>query len=231
MDWTGSFAASVEARGWAVTPAVVPRAAVESARAAAANDSGGMRRGGVRNLLDAAWAVELARSAAVRAAARSVLGPGCFAVRGLLFDKRPEANWKVPWHQDSTVAVSEKIAAEGFGPWSSKAGVEHVQAPPAVLERMLAVRVHLDDCGPANGPLRLLSDSHRAGVLNADAIERRVAAGGAAEGVADAGAILGFRPLLLHASGAAAVPSRRRVVHLEFAACELPGGLAWRWRV
>jgi len=36
-----------------------------------------------------------------------------------------------------------------------------------------------------------------------------------------------MRPLLLHASSAAAAPARRRVIHLEYAASALPGGLEW----
>ena len=72
-------------------------------------------------------------------------------MRGLYFDKLPEANWKVPWHQDLSIAVRARLDVEGFGPWTEKAGVLHAQAPAAVLERMLAVRVHLDDCGRENG--------------------------------------------------------------------------------
>ena len=40
-----------------------------------------------------------------------------------------------------------------------------------------------------------------------------------------------MRPLLVHASSPATVPSRRRVVHLEFAAAELPSPLEWAERV
>jgi hypothetical protein len=40
-----------------------------------------------------------------------------------------------------------------------------------------------------------------------------------------------MQPLLLHASSTARLRSGRRVVHLEFAAEELPNGLRWRDRV
>ena len=36
-----------------------------------------------------------------------------------------------------------------------------------------------------------------------------------------------MRPLLLHASSIAIVPSHRRVIHLEYASCQLLGGLEW----
>jgi hypothetical protein len=40
-----------------------------------------------------------------------------------------------------------------------------------------------------------------------------------------------MRPLLLHASTVANSPRHRRVIHLEFAADELPDGLAWAERI
>ena len=36
-----------------------------------------------------------------------------------------------------------------------------------------------------------------------------------------------MRPLLLHASASGTGPGRRRVIHLEYAAEDLPGGLEW----
>ena len=36
-----------------------------------------------------------------------------------------------------------------------------------------------------------------------------------------------MRPLLLHASASGTAPGHRRVVHLEYAAEPLPGGLEW----
>jgi len=44
-----------------------------------------------------------------------------------------------------TIAVRERREAEGFGPWSEKEGVPHVQPPAEILEKMVAIRVHLDD--------------------------------------------------------------------------------------
>lgn len=146
------------------TPAEVDRLlrAVEQARDELAVRS----RGGVyaiRNLLSVVPAVtEWANSAACRELVEPVLGPTAQAVRGILFDKTPEANWKVPWHQDLTIAVRKRAEVAGYGPWTVKAGVPHVQPPVAVLERMLAVRLHLDNCGEENGPVRVVPGSHRA---------------------------------------------------------------------
>src|SRR5207344_3420774 len=99
--------------------------------------------------------------------ARAAIGLPTRAVRGILFDKTPAANWKVAWHQDRTIAVRKRLDTPGFGPWSEKLGVAHVEPPVEILERMVTLRVHLDDCPAANGPLRLLPGSHLRGRLSA----------------------------------------------------------------
>ncbi|MEK6665905.1 MAG: hypothetical protein AABZ20_05725 [candidate division NC10 bacterium] len=119
-----NLAAAVESAGYAVIPEVLSaeecdRLSEAFVPFAAAMDAG--RRGGVRNLLGQVAAVqELARSKLLRQIAEALLGPGCFAVRGVLFDKTPQANWKVVWHQDLSIAVRERRDVEGFGPWSSE---------------------------------------------------------------------------------------------------------------
>jgi ectoine hydroxylase-related dioxygenase (phytanoyl-CoA dioxygenase family) len=133
----------------------------------------------------------------------------------------------VPWHQDLTIAVRERREAAGFGPWSVKDGVVHVQPPDEVIARMLAVRIHLDDADAKNGALRVIPGSHREGRLSAEAIGLWTTT---CEGVtidAPAGSALLMRPHLLHASSAAERPSQRRVIHLEYAAERLPFGLEW----
>jgi ectoine hydroxylase-related dioxygenase (phytanoyl-CoA dioxygenase family) len=159
--------------------------------------------------------------------AECVLGTGCLFVRGILFDKTPATNWKVVGHQDLSIAVREKSDVAGFGAWSEKAGVAHVQPPAALLARMLAVRVHLHACTGDNGPVRVLPGSHRAGRLTTDAIEHWKATTEPVTCVVARGGLLAFRPLLLHASSPARYPAHRRVVHFEFAAEPLPAGLAW----
>ena len=224
------FRRAIDLDGWGVPPLVVEPELLDAIAREVA-DVGAERRGGLRDPLEIAPSVRrLARQASVRAAAEAILGPGCFVARALLFDKTERANWKVAWHQDLTITVRERRDASGFGPWSTKAGIVHVQPPVEVLERMLAVRVHLDDCGPTNGPVRVLAGSHCTGRLDAAAIDvwkQRVMP---SDCIAARGAILAFRPLLLHASSPATVPGRRRVVHFEFAVGDLPAGLQWHRR-
>lgn len=189
-------------------------------------------RGGVRNLLRTVPVVrELARSGPIRAVATAALGPGAFCVRAILFDKTADANWKVIWHQDLTIAVVGKSQVPDFGPWSEKDGVDHVQPPTEMLTRLVAVRVHLDDCMATNGPVRVLAGSHRDGRLTGAAIDAWRARAPEVVCTVPRGGILAFHSLLLHASSPALQPAHRRVVHLEFAADELPGELAWYDRV
>jgi ectoine hydroxylase-related dioxygenase (phytanoyl-CoA dioxygenase family) len=150
-----------------------------------------------------------------------------FPVRALLFDKTPDANWKVAWHQDLSIAVAERRATPGFTGWSLKEGVWHVQPPACVLERMITLRIHLDNCGPDNGPLKVIPGSHCEGRLSRERIEWWKTHCKIVECHVPAGGALLMRPLLLHASSPAMKPSHRRVLHVEFAAETLPAGLRW----
>ena len=181
-----------------------------------------------RNLLrDDAGVARLAASSPLAAIAERALGAAAFPVRVLLFDKVDGANWGVPWHQDLAIPVREKVEAPGFGGWSVKEGVPHVLPPAEVLARMVALRLHLDDCGGDNGPLRVVPGSHRFGKLSESDIARL--RGGTPEFlcIASRGSVLAMRPLLLHASSAAHRPGHRRVLHIEYAAHPLPAGLRW----
>lgn len=184
------------------------------------------RHGGTRNLLQYDSIRDLANSQKIKKLVSPVLGANAFPVRAILFDKVPESNWKVPWHQDLSIAVCERIDVKGFGPWSVKAGVLHVQPPASVLERMLAVRIHLDDCGDENGPLRVISGSHLCGRILENEIEE-FTKDSTVECTVPAGGVLLMKPLLLHASAPSRSPEHRRVIHIEYASAGLPGGLRW----
>ncbi|WP_342379926.1 phytanoyl-CoA dioxygenase family protein [Myxococcus stipitatus] len=236
MDWRETFIQELRREGFALRPqAASPEllSLLESAFPPASTESSlTHRRGGQRNVLDVPAAVTAASDdLGVRALARSVLGKDCFVARALLFDKTAEANWKVRWHQDLTIAVREQREAPGFGPWTHKEGVTHTLAPDSLLTRMLALRIHLDDCGEENGPVRVLPGTHLQGRLTEADIDDRKARIPPVTCLANRGDVLAFHPLLLHASSPATKPGHRRVLHLEFAAAELPDGLEWRWKV
>jgi ectoine hydroxylase-related dioxygenase (phytanoyl-CoA dioxygenase family) len=237
MTLPDSYAETIARDGFTVVENAAPGEVIDAllpALAGVEHEGAVSRRGSihaVRNLLEAVPQVRaLARLETVRALVEPVLGPGCFVVRGILFDKTPGANWKVAWHQDLTVAVRVQVEAPGFGPWSEKAGIPHVQPPPAVLERMLTVRVHLDDCGRENGPVQVIPGSHAHGRLAADEVARWREDHEPVLCTSPRGGALVMRPMILHASSPATRPGHRRVVHLEFAADELPHGLEWHGR-
>lgn len=224
------FAQGVRELGWAVTTPVIDDRAIAMLRGDVAHVAVD-GRGGTRNLLERPLVRFLAKSPPLRDLAASVLGDSCFAVRAILFDKTPSANWKVVWHQDLTIATRERAEVSGYGPWTEKEGVAHVQPPVEVLERMIAIRLHLDPCGRDNGPVRVISGTQSLGRLNADAIDELRRTLAETDCLAEQGAVLAFRPLILHASAPASLPAHRRVIHIEYAACELAAPLNWHRRV
>lgn len=148
-------------------------------------------------------------------------------VRAIYFNKSPESNWLVTWHQDLTICVQKKMDVAGFGPWSVKDDVPHVQPPISLLENMVTLRLHLDDTDETNGALKVLPGSHARGRLAAADIHRWRHEHPERLCTARTGDVLLMRPLLLHASGRSASDKQRRVLHIEYAGYELPAGLRW----
>ena len=148
-------------------------------------------------------------------------------VRAIYFDKGRDFNWLVAWHQDLTISVSNRIEVPGFGPWSLKEGVHHVQPPVELLENILTARLHLDDCDLINGALRVLPGSHTFGRLSSEGIQQLRKETTEVVCAALAGDVLLMRPLLLHSSGRSNCDRHRRVVHIEYTTAQLPMGLAW----
>ena len=89
------------------------------------------------------------------------------------------------------------------------------------------MRIHLDDCPAANGPLRVIPGSHLAGKLGESAIAGIAVEHEAVVCEVAAGGALLMRPLLIHSSSAAVTPQHRRVIHLDYANISLPEGLFW----
>jgi hypothetical protein len=159
--------------------------------------------------------------------AGALIGPGARPVRILVFDKTPQINWSVAWHQDRVVAVQTRADVPGFGPWSTKDGVPHVEPPVAILERMVTLRLHLDDCGADSAPLKLAQGSHRLGLVPADRAADEAGALPMTICTAKAGDVWASSSLVLHASERSCAAGHRRVLHIDFAAIDLPPPLRW----
>jgi hypothetical protein len=152
---------------------------------------------------------------------------GAKPVRAILFDKSPEANWAVGWHQDRTISVTERRDVDGFEPWTLKDGVHHVAPPFALLARMITLRVHLDEVAADNAPLRIAVGSHRLGRIAEDDVEGIVQRVRVENCLAERGDVWIYATPILHASERASKLSRRRVLQVDYSADILPGGLRW----
>lgn len=230
-----NYAESIAQEGFAVLEEVIDSETVDLLLRALANvqerDLHKQRAGrafGIRNLLNVVpFTRNLANSSTCRSIVDPILGSNARVVRGIYFDKHREANWKVAWHQDLTIAVQERIDVDGYGPWSIKAGINHVQPPVSVLQNMLAIRIHLDHADESNGALRVVPGTHQYGRLDADQIQYWKQQREAVTCVVKRGGAMLMRPLLLHSSSPAVNPAHRRVLHFEYSSIELPGGLRW----
>lgn len=169
----------------------------------------------------------LAANGAIGSIAAEVLGRNSRPVRAILFDKTPKTNWSLGWHQDRTICVRAKFITNGFGPWSIKAGMHHVTPPIDLLARMVTLRIHLDNVPASNAPLLIAPGSHAHGRISIHQVPEIVRRCGTRACLARAGDVWLYATPILHASEAASVPGRRRVLQVDFAAEELPGGLKW----
>lgn len=148
-------------------------------------------------------------------------------VRVIVFDKTPDKNWLVTWHQDKTISVSDKKEIEGWGPWTLKDGVHHVQPELNVLEDMVTFRIHLDDANENNGCLKVIPKSQSLGVLSKNEQDLIVSESEEYICSVKSGDLLVMRPHILHSSSKGTAPSHRRIVHVEYSSFQLPLGLAW----
>jgi len=163
----------------------------------------------------------------IGAVAANYLGDSARPVRALLFDKSDASNWSLGWHQDRTIAVVERRDVDGFGPWTVKAGMVHVEPPAALQAPMITLRIHLDPVDESNAPLLVAPGSHRLGRIPQADIAAVVQRCGTATCTAEAGDVWAYATPILHASNEAVQPRRRRVLQIDYAADELPGGLRW----
>jgi len=95
--------------------------------------------------------------------------------------------------------------------------VIYAHAPAMALERVLALRVHLDESLETNGPLRIIPDTHLAGVLTDDEIQKCAADTNGVTCTVMAGGVVAMRPLTIHASSKSESDRPRRVLHIEYA--------------
>ncbi|MFD0892216.1 phytanoyl-CoA dioxygenase family protein [Luteolibacter ambystomatis] len=173
-------------------------------------------RAGTRCLLDHPLVREIAIALRHELSATGHLSESAVAIQAIAFDKTAETNWKVAWHQDLMFPFARAVTTAGYDLPRLKDGVDYARPPVPVLERLLAVRLHLDDCDETNGPLRVIPGSHRHGIISTDDVPSHLVQQEAITCLAKEGKALLMRPLLLHASSQATVPKHRRVLHFVY---------------
>jgi hypothetical protein len=130
--------------------------------------------------------------------AARLAGPTARLVAVQAIDAQPAANWFVPWRQERSIAVANRIAHPDYDQWTVKDASLQVEPPRAVLEGM-------DRAAIAD----VVADAARRLCLTAR------------------GDILCLRPLLLRRSQKGQASQRQRTLHLDYAATPLAPGLLW----
>ena len=85
---------------------------------------------------------------------------------------------------------------EGWGPWSVKDGITYAHAPAAAVEKVAALRLHLDDSNLDKGPLRVLPKTHESGVLTDEEIHKFSEIIQAVDCPVPKGGVVAMRPLV-----------------------------------
>lgn len=215
---TPCWTRQAEEQGFAVLSDVLNHTEVEQLLDRLADVESQRGRAGIRHLLRNSTVATLANDFRLLAIAQAILGNAAFPFRATLFNKSPDSNWLITWHQDTALPLQEKHETAGWGPWSMKDSVTYAHAPASALQEVLALRVHLDAATQGNGPLRVLPSTHTMGVLSDDAISELAKDTPEVRCLAPTGGIVVMRPLLIHASSKSqADASSRRVLHIEYA--------------
>ena len=173
-------------------------------------------RAGARHILGCPAVARLAQDSRLIDLASEWLDAAAIPFKATLIDKGPDANWLVAWHQDTALPMSEYRESAGWGPWSEKSGVTYAHAPAKALERVVALRIHIDDSTADNGPLRVLPGTHSLGVLSDVQIRGLALQVQAVSCTIAAGGVVIMRPLIIHASSKLNSQMPRRVLHLEY---------------
>jgi ectoine hydroxylase-related dioxygenase (phytanoyl-CoA dioxygenase family) len=208
----------IQEQGFTITPGVLEPRDVDGLLDELSRADLPRSRAGVRHAMRLPAVAAVAQDARLLGIAQENLGREAFPFRATLFDKSPAANWLVVWHQDTALPLKERREAPGWGPWSVKDGVIYAHAPESALSKVLALRLHLDDSVPENGPLRVLPGTHTLGVLSDEALHDLSTRVTAVDCLVPQGGVLAMRPLIVHASSKSQSEAPRRVLHIEYAA-------------
>ncbi|PHS42037.1 MAG: phytanoyl-CoA dioxygenase [Robiginitomaculum sp.] len=157
----------------------------------------------------------------------STVLPNAKPVRALVFNKSTDTNWGVPWHQDRVISVKDKHDVKGYKNWTKKSGVWHVEPPVDILEKMVFVRIHLDENTKNNGCMEIALRTHKFGYIPAHAQANIIASAQTELSVANKGDILVVKALILHRSRQSKSGDTRRTLRVDYTNQQLPAPLEW----
>ncbi len=175
-------------------------------------------RAGYRSLLSVPEISQLAEDRRLTLIAQRFLGAKPVPYKAVLFEKTSSTNWLVPWHQDRVLPLADRNEDPEWGPWTVKEGIHFAHAPAWALNSVIALRIHLDDSTLSNGPLRVIPDTYRLGVLPQRRVVETAGAIPTVTCTAPRGGVIAIRPLTIHASSKSTCDRSRRVLHVEYAA-------------
>jgi ectoine hydroxylase-related dioxygenase (phytanoyl-CoA dioxygenase family) len=222
QDWQKA----IEEQGFAIVPSVLSTRELIPILVSLADLEPPRGRAGIRHVLNHPTVKVVAHNPRLLEMAQAILGSAAFPFHATLFDKTPEGNRLLGWHQDVALPLQNKVEAADWGPWSEEDGVIYAHAPASALEHVVALRLHLDDVTEDGGPLRILPGTHGLGILKPEELERHSTYEQPVDCIGARGAVVAMRPLVIHASSKSRSQSPRRVLHIEYAANrELENGL------
>ena len=148
-----------------------------------------------------------------------------FLTKAIYFDKPSTSNWFVPYHQDLSISVHQKIDSEKYINWTYKKGQYGVQPPLSILKNTTTVRIHLDNTNAQNGALKVIPRSHQKEIIRTDQKDWNTQEEYTC--AIKKGGVMLMKPLILHASNRTTNNKQRRVIHLEFCNQALETPLEW----
>jgi hypothetical protein len=209
--------AQVEQQGYAIVPNLFAPEEIQNLVFHLESSDLPRSRAGIRYLLSIPAVAQVANNPRLLGIAQSILGDEALPFKATLFDKSTDTNWLITWHQDTALPLREKHEIPGWGPWSTKEGIRYAHAPATALEKVITIRLHLDDSSEENGPLRVAPGTHGKGVLTDQEVEAIVAEATPTNCLIAKGGVILMRPLIIHASSKSHSDISRRVLHIEYA--------------
>jgi hypothetical protein len=203
----------VEQEGYAIVPNVFKPEEAQSLALTLESSDLPRSRAGVRHLLSHPAVMNVASDPRLLGIAQSILEDNAFPFKATLFHKSPETNWLITWHQDTALPLSEKQETPAGDQGQLKKALPYAHAPATALEKVVALRLHLDDSTSENGPLRVVPGTHRKGVLSDKEVEAIVGGAAPIACVVPKGGLIVMRPLAIHVIKISSRKSKARNSH------------------